>query len=131
MANGSPNFSDDLEFLARFERMGARPGAAAAMFRNSPSIDVRPLLGLITVPTLVVHSGDTPSHSIEESRYLAEHIAGARFFAGTSSTFYWGGGVLEEMIVFVSGTEPRRSTRPRNRVVHRRRRFDGVGRRGR
>ena len=104
MANGSPNFSDDLEFLARFERMGARPGAAAAMFRNTPSIDVRPLLELITVPTLVVHSGDTPSHSIEESRYLAEHIAGARFFAGTSSTFYWGGGVQEEMLAFATGT---------------------------
>jgi class 3 adenylate cyclase len=105
MANGSPNFSDDLEFLGRFERMGASPGAAAAMFLNSPSIDVRPLLSLITVPTLVVHSGDTPSHSIEESRYLAAHIAGARFFEGRSSTHYWGGGVQEEMISFASGAD--------------------------
>lgn len=105
MAIGSPNFSDDIEFLARFERMGARPSAAAALFRNDASIDVRPLLGLITVPTLVAHSGDTPTMGVEESRYLADHITGARLFEGSSSTFYWGGGVVEEMIAFVSGSQ--------------------------
>ena len=88
-----------------FERMGASPGAASAFLRNEASIDVRPLLGLITVPTLAAHSDDTPTRSLEESRYLAAHIAGARFFEGSSTTFYWGGGVLEEIIAFVSGSQ--------------------------
>jgi class 3 adenylate cyclase/alpha-beta hydrolase superfamily lysophospholipase len=105
MSIGVPNLSDDVEFLARFERMGASPGAAAAFLRNEASIDVRPLLALITVPTLVAHTDDTPTRSVEESRYLAEHIAGARFFEGSSTTFYWGGGVLEEIIAFVSGSQ--------------------------
>jgi class 3 adenylate cyclase len=98
-----PHFGDDLEFCARLERMGARPSAAAALVRNLAVLDVRPLLGRITAPTLVVYSGDLTLSSVEQSRELAEQIPHARLFEGSSSTFYWGSGVVEEFIAFISG----------------------------
>ena len=98
-----PHFADDLEFCGRHERMGARPSAAAALTRNLATMDLRPLLDQITAPTLVVYSGDLTVSSIEQSRDLARHIPNARLFEGSSSTFYWGGGVVEEMVAFISG----------------------------
>jgi class 3 adenylate cyclase len=98
-----PHFGDDLEFCARLERMGARPSAAAALVRNLAAVDVRPLLGKITAPTLVVYSGDLTLSSVEQSRELAEQIPHARLFEGSSSTFYWGSGVVEEFVAFISG----------------------------
>lgn len=98
-----PHFGDDLEFCARLERMGARPSAAAALVRNLAAVDVRPLLAKITAPTLVVYSGDLTLSSVEQSRELAEQIPHARLFEGSSSTFYWGSGVVEKFIAFISG----------------------------
>jgi len=83
--------------------MGARPSAAAALVRNLAVLDVRPLLAKITAPTLVVYSGDLTLSSVEQSRELAEQIPHARLFEGSSSTFYWGSGVVEEFIAFISG----------------------------
>ena len=99
-----PNFADDLEFCARFERMGARPSAAAALLVKLASTDVRPFVGRIRAPTLVAYSGDLNGVTVEEARQLAEQIPDARLFEGSSSTFYWGGGVLEEVAAFVSGS---------------------------
>jgi class 3 adenylate cyclase/alpha-beta hydrolase superfamily lysophospholipase len=98
-----PHFADDLEFCARLERLGARPSAAAALTRNLAAMDLRPLLDKITAPTLVVFSGDLTLSSVEQSRDLAHHIPHARLFEGSSSTFYWGSGVVEEIVAFISG----------------------------
>src|SRR4051794_29980552 len=48
-------------------------------------------------------AGDLTLSSVEESRHLADVIPNARLFEGSSSTFYWGGGVVEEIIAFLSG----------------------------
>jgi class 3 adenylate cyclase len=104
VATTVPHFADDPEFCARYERMGARPSAAAALTRHLATMDVRPYLERITTPTLVMHSGDISLSSLEQSRELAQRIPHARLFEGSSSTFYWGSGVVEEMIAFVSGT---------------------------
>ena len=103
VANVVPNFADDRDFCARFERMGARPGAAAVTFRRLATIDIRPLLTRIAVPTLVVYSGDFTTTTANDARDLAEQIPHARYFEGASSTFYWGGGVVDELIRFVTG----------------------------
>jgi class 3 adenylate cyclase len=41
--------------------------------------DVRHVLPAVHVPTLVLHRTGDQAYSVEEGRYLAEHIAGARF----------------------------------------------------
>jgi class 3 adenylate cyclase/pimeloyl-ACP methyl ester carboxylesterase len=101
-ATVSPTWGDALSFLARWERSGARPGAAVAWMRNQAEIDVRPLLDRIQAPTLVVYSGDILAVTIAQSRHLAEAIPGARLLDRSSSSFYWGDGVLEEMIAFIA-----------------------------
>lgn len=60
-------------------RASASPGAARALLLMNSRIDVRHILPTIRVPTLVLHrSGDRDSRP-EEGRYIADHIAGARF----------------------------------------------------
>ena len=71
------------EALARWwavrGRAAASPGAARDLILMNSSIDVRGVLSAVRVPTLVLHrSGDTDAR-VEEGRYLAERVPGARF----------------------------------------------------
>jgi DNA-binding SARP family transcriptional activator/pimeloyl-ACP methyl ester carboxylesterase len=60
-------------------RAAASPGAIRALNEMNSLIDVRALLPAIRVPTLVVHRGTDFDVRVEEGRYIAERIAGARF----------------------------------------------------
>ena len=60
-------------------RAAASPGAIRALIEMNSLIDVRALLPAIRVPTLVVHRGTDFDVSVEEGRYIAERIRGARF----------------------------------------------------
>jgi pimeloyl-ACP methyl ester carboxylesterase len=67
------------ERLARYFRRSASPGAAAALFRMNTQIDVRAVLPTIQVPTLVMHRVGDRDANIEEGRWIAARIPGARF----------------------------------------------------
>ena len=60
-------------------RAAASPGAIRALNEMNSLIDVRALLPAIRVPTLVVHRGTDYDVRVEEGRYIAERIRGARF----------------------------------------------------
>jgi class 3 adenylate cyclase len=60
-------------------RAAASPGAVRALMEMNSLIDVRVLLPSIRVPTLVVHRGTDYDVKIEEGRYVAARIPGARF----------------------------------------------------
>lgn len=63
--------------LAMLERMSASPGMARATLEAVMRLDVRPILPIITAPTLVIHArGDFIP--VQGGRYLADHIPGAR-----------------------------------------------------
>jgi class 3 adenylate cyclase len=64
--------------LGMLERMCASPGMARASFEAMFHIDVRPILPTIAVPTLVIHAREDPT-PVQYGRYLADHIAGARY----------------------------------------------------
>jgi serine/threonine protein kinase len=66
------------EWWAAYLRHGASPSAAVALTRMNAEIDVRPILATIRVPTLVVHRVGDRCLGIEEGRYLASRIPGAR-----------------------------------------------------
>ncbi len=77
-----PSRSQDEGFrqrYARYLRAAARPREAAAQLRNVLSADVRHVLGLIRCPTLVLCRSGYRFVTTEHARYLAEHIANARF----------------------------------------------------
>ena len=67
------------EFWARLERASGSPGTMRPFLDALAGIDVRAVLPMITVPTLVVHSTDDVTVPIGNGRWLAEHILGSRF----------------------------------------------------
>ncbi len=104
----------DMSLEERIERMAVSPSAFLRMLRMIHDIDVRAALPAIHVPTLVIQRlGDRitpPGHG----RYLASHIAGARYFEqpGDHSLRFAASGDTEalyaEIAGFVAGLSPRR-----------------------
>jgi pimeloyl-ACP methyl ester carboxylesterase len=67
------------EWWSAYLRMGASPGAAVALTRMNAAIDIRDVLPSIRVPALVIHRTGDRLLRVEEGRYLASRIPGARF----------------------------------------------------
>jgi class 3 adenylate cyclase len=63
---------------ARQLRASATPRMSAAQLRALVDVDLRSLLPTIRAPTLVLHRREFPLAPIEQGRYLAEQIPGAR-----------------------------------------------------
>jgi pimeloyl-ACP methyl ester carboxylesterase/DNA-binding winged helix-turn-helix (wHTH) protein len=73
---GDPQFRD---WWATYLRMGASPGAAVALTQMNAEIDVRNVLPSIRVPSLVIHRSEDQCLKVEEGRFVAERIPGAKF----------------------------------------------------
>ena len=67
------------QWFARLERLAASPGTAASLMMMNAEVDVRAVLPSISVPTLVLHRSQDQFIDIRHSRYLAQHIPGARY----------------------------------------------------
>jgi pimeloyl-ACP methyl ester carboxylesterase len=109
----APSLAGDERFRrwwARLERLGASPGAAMALRRMNGQIDIRDTLSVIRVPTLVLHRSGDLDTSIEEGRYLAAHIPGARFVELPGADHLpWAGNqdaILDEVEEFLTGVRP-------------------------
>src|SRR5437763_16703174 len=66
-------------FYATFERASASPRMARALVQSLESMDVRPLLGALTCPTLVLHRTGDRVLPVWTGQMMAELIPGARF----------------------------------------------------
>lgn len=78
----APSLVQDLEarqWFRTYRRMAGSPGAALAVARMNTEIDVRHLLPAIRVPTLILHRTGDRDVAVENGRYLAAHIPGARY----------------------------------------------------
>ena len=60
-------------------RSSATPSTVRALVDMNALVDVRKALTAVRVPTLVMHRTDDPVVAVANGRYLAEHIAGARY----------------------------------------------------
>lgn len=110
IAERAPSRANDpvfREWWAKYLRMGASPGAAVALTQMNAEIDVRHVLPSIRVPTLVIHRSDDLCLTVDEGRYVASRIPGAKFvelpgndhlpFAGDQDA------ILDEVEVFLTG----------------------------
>jgi len=92
---------------ARLMRMGASPGANAALLQMNDEMDVRHVLPAIRVPTLVLHSVGDRALDVRGSRYMADRIAGARLVELPGSDHVpWGedaDAILDEIEEFLTG----------------------------
>lgn len=105
--------SDARSWYARYFRMSASPGLARALLRhNKGAMDVRQLLASISVPTLLLHRTDEAWISVEQSRYAARKVPGARLVELPGTDHYiWEQDiqvVIEEIEEFVTGVRPER-----------------------
>lgn len=95
------------EGYARYERQSASPGTAARMRRMHYETDVRHVLPLISVPTLVIHHLGNRWVRPDHGRYLAEQIDGAKHVELQGPWFPWSEGMrrelLDEVEMFITG----------------------------
>ena len=78
----APSMAGDEAFRrwwAGLERTSASPGAVEALFRMNAEIDARHVLEAIRVPTLVLHRAGDRAAKVDNGRYIAERIAGAKY----------------------------------------------------
>lgn len=108
----APSMANDPEFRAywaEYLRMGASPGAAVALAKMNAEIDVRNVLPLVHVPTLVLHRTGDKCLKVEEGRYVASKIPGSRFveFPGDDHVPFVGNQkeILDEIEAFVTSTQ--------------------------
>jgi serine/threonine protein kinase/DNA-binding winged helix-turn-helix (wHTH) protein len=103
MAN-DPHFR---EWWAAYLRHGASPGAALALTEMNTAIDIRHVLPTVRVPALIIHRTGDPCLKVEEGRYLAQNIPGAKFveLPGVDHLPFVGDqdGIIDEIEEFLTG----------------------------
>jgi class 3 adenylate cyclase len=110
MKRMTPSADDAMaEWWARRAHASASPGAARDLILMNSQVDVRHVLSAVTVPTLVMHrTGDIDSR-VDEGRYIAEHIPGARFVELSGADHVpWidADQILDEVEEFLTGRRP-------------------------
>jgi class 3 adenylate cyclase len=107
-----PSLADDPETLSKLTRQiraAATPRSAAAQYEYMVrNLDVRDVLALIQVPTLVLHVRESPMWPLDHGRYLASNIQGARLveLPGADTAVANGRMIAEEVGEFVTGERP-------------------------
>jgi class 3 adenylate cyclase len=109
----APSVAADDNFrrwYAQVQRMSASPATAVAMARRWFEVDVRSVLPAIGVPTLVIAKAGNAVFPAPHSRYLADHIAGAKYleFSDADLLYFVGSAdqVLDAIEEFVTGARP-------------------------
>jgi hypothetical protein len=96
--------------IGRYYRRCASPGAALALMRMNTYVDVREILSSIRVPAVVMHRTDDRDANVEEGRYIASRISGARFveFAGADHSWWTQDrhAILDEVEELITGVRP-------------------------
>jgi pimeloyl-ACP methyl ester carboxylesterase/DNA-binding winged helix-turn-helix (wHTH) protein len=106
----APGMANDPRFRnwwATYLRMGASPGAALTLTEMNAQIDVRKVLPSVRVPSLVIHRTRDRCLKVEEGRFVASLIPGARFveMPGEDHLPFVGdqNGLLDEVQEFLTG----------------------------
>jgi class 3 adenylate cyclase len=109
----APSTADDPAFRAwflRYARRSASPQAALALLKMNTQADVRAILPAVRVPTLVMNRTHDRDVNIEEARFLAAHIPGAKFVELPGADHVMVVGETEPMLAeieeFLTGVRP-------------------------
>ena len=95
------------EWFARYFRRSASPQAALALLKMNTQADISDVLPAVRVPTLVMNRVDDRDVNVEEARYIAARIPGAKLveLPGADHTLWVGdaGPLLDEIEEFLTG----------------------------
>lgn len=116
LASLAPSKAHDkafMDWLANYFRSGASPSAAMVLTKMNTQVDIIDILGSIKVPSLIMQRTHDIDVKIEEGRFIAARIEGAKFveLAGDDHLFWVGDAerVLAEMRRFIRHTKPIRN----------------------
>ncbi|HEV2036436.1 MAG TPA: adenylate/guanylate cyclase domain-containing protein [Candidatus Dormibacteraeota bacterium] len=102
---GNPAFE---EWLGAYSRAAASPAAAVALLRMNTEADIRAILPTVRVPTLIMNRIEDGDVRVEEARYIASRIPGAKLklFPGADHMPYVGHteDILGEIEEFLTGS---------------------------
>ena len=111
LAGVAPSVAGDESFRSWWVKAGYRgasPGAWRAIQGASLWADMRPILPLVRAPALVLHRRDNQVVRVGHGRYLAEHLAEARYveLPGADDLYWVGetGEMLDEIEEFLTGS---------------------------
>jgi pimeloyl-ACP methyl ester carboxylesterase len=106
----APNAPPDLvEWIGRRGRAALSPSGARDLILMNSKADVRDALALVQAPTLVLHRTGDRDSNVEEGRYIAERIPGARFveLPGDDHMPHMNPDqILDEVEEFLTGSKP-------------------------
>jgi class 3 adenylate cyclase/pimeloyl-ACP methyl ester carboxylesterase len=112
----APSVAHDAAFVrwfATYGRMSATPSAAVALARMNSEIDIRSILPAIHVPTLILHRTDDRDVMVENGRFLAQSIPGAKYVELPGEDHIWCVGdsdsILDAVEQFLTGARVSRS----------------------
>ncbi|HVS28539.1 MAG TPA: adenylate/guanylate cyclase domain-containing protein [Solirubrobacteraceae bacterium] len=116
LAAAAPSMAGDprvLQWFGKLERLSVTPGTVREFQHKMAEIDVRHVLPMIRVPTLVLHRRDDPFMNPLHSRYIAEHIPGARLVELDGVDNFIAAGdsdaIADEIEEFLTGTRQERT----------------------
>lgn len=113
----APSAKNDERFRnwwATYLRRSASPGDAVALLKMNTDIDIRTVLPAIRVPALIMHRVGDQDMNIEEARFMARRIPGAKLVElhGTDH-LPWAGDyqqLLDEVELFLTGEHKQAET---------------------
>jgi len=110
--NMAPSVAHDeffRQWYAKFLRLSAGPTTVINLLRMYGQIDVSAILPSIHIPTLVLHRTADLAIEVEQSRYLAEHIPGAKLVELVGNDHLWWVGdteaIVNEIAEFLTGEQ--------------------------
>jgi class 3 adenylate cyclase len=113
LSNASPSLADDeaeRDLLAAYLRNSASVQDAISIWRLGVELDVRNILSAIHVPTLVMHRTGDRWQKVEEGRFLANRIDGAKWvqLPGEDHSLWAGDSdrAIDEIEEFLTGVRP-------------------------
>lgn len=109
----APSMVNDIRFTewwAAYLRLGASPGAALALYKMNSAIDVRLVIPVLKVPSLVIHRKDDTLIRVGHGQYLAKHIQGAKYVELPGENHFVAVGdtdaIVDEVQEFLTGVRP-------------------------
>ncbi|MBE3066738.1 MAG: adenylate/guanylate cyclase domain-containing protein [Chloroflexi bacterium] len=108
----APSVAHDERFRqwwAKFLRLSAGPTTVINLLRMYGQIDVSAILPSVHIPTLVLHRTADLAIEVEQGRYLAEHIPGAKLVELAGEDHFWWVGdseaIVNEIEEFLTGKQ--------------------------
>jgi class 3 adenylate cyclase len=102
----APGLADDpstLRWCARYERLSVPPATMIASFEDAAQMDVRSILPLVRVPTLILSHSNSAFMPLGQGRFLADQISDSRYVEldGSNVWLFSDSRLVDQIVAFL------------------------------